>query len=573
MRFSVVIVLFASALGLTGCKKSKSACETRCEKLVTCYAETRGDVQSRAASVKRCARFCKGKAASRYRKAVDRFGSLSCTDFMKRFPQQADFIVRGGGKGGGRPAARASRGNLVSPFPALVGHPPTDPKARRTWRSPVQRLVDRIVIRKSKAVIELRRVAPGKRPGDVGSWVLEQPEKTKADRYAVRNLLNRLERMRFQRASGIGPKDYPRYAVDDKHGVRCTVYAGSKVLADMLVGRADRTGAKRRGPVSTMLRKVGSNDVFRVVGSLTYLFKRPAAGWRDATVIHVQREDVRRLEIQTERGRLVVERDPTETDPRKRFTNWKVVQSKPALPSLDQNAVTRLVSVLTHLRATNTVVKLEGVDTGLAKPRGVLTLVDKSGKQVVLLIGNKDGRRRSAFGQIRGDKRVFRLRTPLDDLPSRPITTFRDKTLVRAKLDQVVAVGVQKQGKWSRFRKEGRQWKAVAPQGLAFNRSRLISTVRLLEGRFSAYEFATKTDPKTTGLDRPAGRIEVRVKAGPDKPAKDVVILIGKPGRRGDYYVQVKGAREVMLVRRWVLSRIWRTVSEWSGGARPRHPL
>jgi len=338
------------------------------------------------------------------------------------------------------------------------------------------------------------------------------------------------------------------------------------------VGRADRAGQKGRGGVSTLIRKAGTNEVWRVTGSLTYLFKRPATGWRDATVIHFKREDIAQLVIKTPNGSLSLKRDPTEQNPRKKFTNWEIVESQPKLASLDQNSITRLVSVLTHLRATNMIKDAKPADTGLAKPRASVTIQDKNGKSITLLIGNRDARRRSAYGQIQGETRVFRLRHPLDELPDDPIASYRDKTLVKADLNQIVGLTVIKKGETVKFEKKGRLWQVVKPAGMKFNQSRLISTIRLLEGRFAAHEFSRETSPAVTGLDNPQGRILVQVQEKPDKPVREVEILVGKAGKRGDFYVQVKGQKEIEMVRRWVLNRVWRSVKEWERAAGRRGP-
>lgn len=573
-RTTATMALLGGALLLLvpGCEKEKSACEQKCDKLVTCYQETRGALKARQAAVKRCARLCEGKGDAKLQKAVKEFGKLSCLDFMRRHRGEAQAIV----KGDGRPAkrrrgARRAAGKGVHPFPALHARPPRDPRKRRKWRSPVLQKVDRILIRKPKETVELKRVEPGTRAGDVGRWKLVRPKEQPADRFAVRNLLNRLQRLRFRGRAEIAPKEYGRHRLGDETGVRCTVYHGDKVLADMIVGRAERSGRKRRGGVTTLVRKAGTQQVWRVAGSLTYLFKRPASGWKDATVIHFRREDIRKLAIVKPDGKLVVKRDPEEKNPRKRFTNWEIVESEPKLESLDQNSITRLVSVLTHLRATNVIKDPKPEKTGLDKPRAEVTLHEKGGKSVTLLIGNKDEKRRSAYGRIKGDDRVFRLRHPLDELPDEPIRSFRDKTLVEAKLNEVVALEVVKNDETVRFEKKGRLWKAVKPEGLKFNQSRLISTIRLLEGRFAAHRFARDAKPEKTGLDKPQGRIIVTVKpTKPDKPERKVEILIGQAGKRGDFYAKVKGKGPVVLIRRWILNRVWRDSKEWNQRRRNR---
>jgi len=579
MKWALIVI---GVMGLMwgGCKKKQTACQKKCQKLLACYEETRGAIPDDKPALRRCARICDAKSKSRYKKAIDSFGKLSCLEFMRQHRAEARFLMeaqRGrAGKGPlDRGAAQAGLDPSAHPFPLLRTLPPSDPKERRGWRSPVQKDVDRVVIVRTDETIELKRSAPGGRAGDVGSWDLTKPKPAPADRFAVRNLLNRLERMVIrEKATDILPAHFARHGLDDKQGIRCRVYIGEKVIADMIVGKAERpnragkgagkrAGIRRGGGITTLIRKSGTDDVFRVTGSLTYIFKRASAGWQDATVIRVAREDLAKLSLTLAAGSLVLKRDATEKNAQKRFSNWEIVSSNPELKSLDQSAVTRLVSVLTRLRATSFVSQDKPAETGLAKPRATIELTDKDGKVTTLLLGLKDSKRRAAYAQIKGDKRVFLVRHPLDDLPDEPISNYKDKQLINARTGEISGLTIEKNGETVKFSRQGRVWKADEPTGLNFDRNKLMGSVRMLEGRFSAHQFADKTDPATTGLSKPGGRIVVTV-TEPNKPVRTVEVLIGRAGPRGDFYVQLKGQTQVYLVRRWVLNRIYRGPREWA---------
>ncbi len=576
MRWALVVV---GTLGVLfgGCKKKKDACAKKCQRLLACYEETRGAVKDDKAAQRRCVRICNASSKSRYKKAVDSFGKLSCLEFMRRHRAEARFLMearppRAGASGPGQGQA-AAIDPAEHPFPLLRARPPSDPKKRRGWLSPVQKDVDKVIITRPDQTIVLERTRPGVRVGDVGEWRLTKPTDALADRFAVRNLLNRLERMVIrERARDVSPGQFARHGLDDRRGIRCQVFIGDKVIADMIVGRAERPRKGKRPPrrsITTLIRKWGTSDVYRVTGSLTYIFKRSASGWRDASVVHVRREDMAGLSLTLSTGKLVLKRDPAETSPRRRFSNWEIVSSKPPLPSLDQSSITRLVSVLTRLRASSFVNTDKVEDTGLASPRATIEITDKDGKVTTLLVGRKDHKRRAAFAQLKGDKRVFLVRHPLDELPDQPISHFRDKKLLDARAGELTSLTVEKGGQRVRFERSGRVWKMVEPAGRTFDRNRLMGSVRMLEGRFSAYKFASKTDDATTGLSTPSGRIKVTV-ARAGKPERTVEVLIGRQGARGDVYVQVKGQPQVYLVRRWVLNRVFRGPEEWSRGTRRR---
>lgn len=577
-RVSPWLMLVLWLFPLAACKKAETACQKKCKGLLTCYEETRGPVSAAAKSLAACEALCEGKGDKERGKVLASFGTMDCAAWMRRHRAEADQVLGLGdpsrasktasgapGESGDHPFPKLVPGSVPSSAPGSVPGSPGSPKGATAKAKSLQERVDRIVITTPRETVELVRAKGSVPSKEAPAWELLQPTKGLADSIAVRNLLNRVERLPVKGRAQIAPKDFASHHLTEKHGVRCQIYEGEELLADMIVGRPDRPGAKGRGGVMTLVRPTGSDQVWRVTGALTYLFNRPAEGWRDASVIHLKREDIVHLSLVSPGGKLVLRRDPNETDPQKSLTNWEIVESEPSLSSLDQNAILRLISVLTHLRAPSFEKDATVEQTGLDKPQATVALRDKGGKMVVLLIGNRDTGRRSAFGQVQGDPRVFQLRHPLDELPEEPITSYRDKTLVHAELNQVVGLVVEKDGQRSEFAKDGTQWKALKPEALKPNLGRLLGAVRLLEGRFSGHELARDAAPQTTGLDAPRGRILVKVQLQDEKPPKTVEILVGKSGLRGDVYVQVKGEREVMLIRKWILDRIWQLPKDWEG--------
>jgi hypothetical protein len=567
----IALLLGVSLVLVAGCKKKDSPCEIKCKKMLTCYEEGRGAVSDGKAAVSRCAKMCSGKASAAHKAALEDFDKLSCGAFIRKHSAIASALL-GTAKGpAGRTGPADVTGDEENPFPELASTPPKDPKERRSWKSPVMTLVDRIELIRASEAVELKRTAASDKPGDVGEWSLVKPEAGTADRFAVRNLLTRLERMGWKGRADIAAADFAKHQLDDQTGVRCKVYAGEKLLADMIVGKPDRSTEGGRAGVFTLVRKGGTDEVYRATGSLSYIFQKPAASWRDSTVITLKREELTGLTLVLPSGTLALKRDAEDKDPRTRFRNWQVAQATPALPSLDQNSVTRLVSVLTNLRATSFVTDVKAEQAGLDKPAVTLTITEKGDKTVVLLIGNRDEAKRAAYAQVKGDARIFLVRTPLDELATQTVGSFRDKTLVDANLNEVVSLTVEKQGKAAEFKKDGTQWNVVRPTGLNFDRSGLIGAIRLLEGRFTANEFAPdKTDAATAGLDKPEGKITVVIKpADANKPQKTVEILVGKVGPKGDTFVQVAGQSDIFLMRKWVLSRVYKDPPEWEKRAGP----
>lgn len=572
--YRAVSIASLAILLLLGCKKRDTPCEKNCKKLASCYAKHDRSLRNRAGAVKNCARLCSAEGGKKYREALESLEMTGCQGFMDSNRRLARMLIRGGRfvKGGRRGRGRPATSLPASqhPFPAIHGVPPADPKARRNWRSPVLEKVDQIVITRGKLRIELKRVAEGKTAVDAGDWNMLKPEQGKADRIAVRNLLNKLGRMVFRGKEDIDPKDFAKHQLDEATGTNCQLMGKGKLLADMIVGTHAGKGSggksKGSGGLQTLVRKKGSDVVFTVAGSLAYLFRRAPSGWRDATVVEIKREDLARLSLTLTSGQLVLKRDPNEKNPRLKYTNWVVERAEPPLGTLDQSEVTRLVAVLTRLRAVSFVATPKPGETGLEKPRATVVMADRNGKTVTLLIGKKQPKRRATYAQLKGDSRVFLARQPLDELPERAVTDFRDKTLIAAEVGQITAITVEHKGARSVFRKQGRIWKMQEPINVTLDRAKLMSAVRLLEGRFSAHRFAAGVTPAKAGLLRPEGRIIIEI-SEPKQPKRRAEVLVGKTAERGNIYVQVKGETQVFLMRSWMLKRVYRGPKEWSAGA------
>jgi hypothetical protein len=88
--------------------------------------------------------------------------------------------------------------------------------------------------------------------------------------------------------------------------------------------------------------------------------------------------------------------------------------------------------------------------------------------------------------------------------------------------------------------------------------------VKNLLGGFENLQGASfaRAGDKASGLAKPAGQVIVKIK---DKPP--VTLKIGALSKGGEYYVQRVGSPDVLLVKKYVVERVWKKFSDVSKGA------
>ena len=131
-------------------------------------------------------------------------------------------------------------------------------------------------------------------------------------------------------------------------------------------------------------------------------------------------------------------------------------------------------------------------------------------------------------------------------------------------------------------------WKALEPKGLVVDTKAVTRDVGMLKGRFKAKRYAKETDPKKTGLDKPAGWLRISLSAAPPKKAKKkgdkaspgapaqkprvVELLVGKEAAKRERFVQVKGSQTVFVIQQYTLERLWKGKDKWKKRPRPKRP-
>jgi len=536
------------------------------------------------------------------------------------------------------------------PFPKLKVKPPTDPKARRTWKSPLRKKIDRLEITKHDKSVTLKRTAVSDKKNDVGTWVLVKPISYPANKSSIRSLLSRLDRLEFWEVITKTPSDFADLHVDDKSGTRLKIFAGNDLLADMVIGKTITTKMGARSQTYTAIRAHDSNTVWKLVGSVSYVLKKELSKWRDPTIIKEQRKAQAAMYLQdTTNGTfLAVTRNPDETDSKKMFKNWIIAASTPVIHSIDQMDLGRLASAISSLRAqeftddakpdqvgldhpkrrivviykkkTGTPKPTAGAAKDKSKPRagststaqtkgtktaqaakgqaaatkhaaarpgattaktaattapmkavtGIPALdklaADPNYKVYVLLIGKENTKDKKVYVKLQGKKQIFLIRKSSMRMLEKKVLNFRNKTVLSVNPDDVTELTIRHPNGVTHLKKMKGKWTVLEPKGLDLNTSMVERVVKMLKNRFKARKYADTTDPKKTGLNKPTGIVFIGTKHGTRE------IHVGNQSKKNQWYVQVKGSRNVFIMGSYPLKQIYKESSKWKKIAR-RPPM
>ena len=137
-------------------------------------------------------------------------------------------------------------------------------------------------------------------------WNMEEPVKTDAHQQAVKTLLEKVGSLRVIDVASEMATSHEDLEVTENTGIRVQVFGGEDRIAHYIVGKS--TGG------NTMLRLPDQDIVYRVQGSLRYVFGKRTADWRDKRVFDLERDQIGWIELRNETGVYAFARDISEDD-------------------------------------------------------------------------------------------------------------------------------------------------------------------------------------------------------------------------------------------------------------------
>jgi hypothetical protein len=309
------------------------------------------------------------------------------------------------------------------------------------------------------------------------------------------------------------------YGLDANDGLVVEIWTDGEEPAISAIVGFDAVGG------SSFVRVSGDPGIYRARVGGRARYAVPSAGWRNRTLLRVDPAKVvgidvlRPGEVHLVRGAAAPDGTPGEwqLDP---DPGWTV----------DQGAVRGLVQGLAQLRADE--ILDSTFDGGFQPAAAAVSVTLDDGTQQKLVVGTHVDRT-AAFLRIEGRSEVFRV--PVDTVRAivRPLTDYRDKTLLAFAPNDLETMSLIEGKNQVVLRQDlaTRLWQVVEPRNVDMDPKLVMLALRTLSSLRAAD--VVDTDPVTAGLDRPNARIEVTffdgtasaVEVGRDVPNSDLVYV------------------------------------------------
>ncbi len=151
-------------------------------------------------------------------------------------------------------------------------------------------------------------VAP-KSPGDPytlersnGRWQVQQGAISNvAGATSVQSMLRSIAQIEIQRLVSRSREKWMDYEVDETNGLRISVQAGDKVVADFIVGRFNFNQQTRSA--TSYVRKVSEDDIFALDGFLSMSLNQGFDAMRDKTLLKFEPTTLQSIQLQEGPGR------------------------------------------------------------------------------------------------------------------------------------------------------------------------------------------------------------------------------------------------------------------------------
>jgi hypothetical protein len=186
------------------------------------------------------------------------------------------------------------------------------------------------------------------------------------------------------------PASHGRMGVDTAEAKRLRVQAGSRTVADLLIGRQGRAAR------TVYARRVGDDNVYLLEGALVPLIDRSVSDWRDKRILVVEPDSI---------ARITVDRAGRRYDLVRADSAWTFADGTPT----DSAAVTRLLDEVRSLSAQGTgfATPAQADSADFRRPDRRLTLLDAGGQTVATLAFDSTA---SQFWVLRdGTETVYQL--------------------------------------------------------------------------------------------------------------------------------------------------------------------
>jgi hypothetical protein len=380
-------------------------------------------------------------------------------------------------------------------------------------------------------------------PGEGDQWWVSKPARYKADADVVRDYLDQLARARVKEFVDDQPRSVTAYGLD--RPTTLTLWTGrdkDRSAKTLALGRVD---TDRKGVYA---RREGEGPVFLVDDPVSTALPRTLAALRDKTVLSYAYEKVHRIEVESPKGKVVIEKDGP---------GWKLVE--PQGVKADTGEVNGFLWKIRDLRATGFLAEeAAAVPRYLGSPHVTVKIWEEDGKdsRTLLLAPSKEARggKPAAVAAVAGQGPVMLVdATALDDL-SRSADGFRDRTLFPAfELSDVKSAVVMGGDKRVRVERTGEtSWSLAEPAKKSVPDAKVTNLLLALKAlRWKDLVSPQSDEAPRFGLDKPSLEVTVSKQDG----AEIGTLLMGKD-EGGLTYVRLKASPAVYSIESRALADV-----------------
>lgn len=137
-----------------------------------------------------------------------------------------------------------------------------------------------------------------------------------ADTNTVKGVLNQLGNLATKRFAGKGNDAWVKYELTDSTAQKITIKAGSKVLADLLVGKfaysmpqgqSPQMQGRQKGDMTTYVRLADEKEVYAVDGYLKMSISSNPDSYRVRSLVNVNPADITRISVNSQGTNTILE--------------------------------------------------------------------------------------------------------------------------------------------------------------------------------------------------------------------------------------------------------------------------
>jgi hypothetical protein len=383
-------------------------------------------------------------------------------------------------------------------------------------------------------------------------WQMVKPRAYRADGDLVTDFLDKLQSAKVKEFVAQSPPSLAPYGLDRPTTV--TIWTGKdkdRSSQTLLFGRGD---VDKKG---MYVMRAGAPGVMLVPEELWIALPKTVAALRDKTVLAYAQDKVKRIEVESPKGQVVVEREGT---------GWKIT-APDTLPA-DSGSVSGLLWSIRDLRASGFLGDTAAdIARYLKKPEVTVRIWEEGAKEPKTLLvgpsGEIRGGKPAAVAAVQGQGPVTLVDAKaLQDL-AKSETDLRDKSILPAfETSDVTRARFAAAGKPLVVERSGESaWKVLEPTRGSAKGSKVTDLILGLRSlRWKEIVSPKGDDAARYGLDHP--ELEVSLQKGDG--SEIATLLVGKQ-EGAVTYVRVKTAPTIYAVDSQLLSDLKKAPTEVPG--------